>query len=128
MAGNVPDTGTIRAILEEYKPNLVVIESVHAMPKQGVSSTFTFGRSFGRIETIVEMLRIPHELITPQKWKATVLAGTAKDKAAAIEYVQRRHPDVNLIQPKCRTPHDGIADAICMADAGLKLFGMERAA
>lgn len=123
MAGNVPNTNEISKILREYEPDLIIIESVHSMPGQGVASSFTFGRGFGRLETIPEVLGIPTELITPQRWKNSVLAGTAKDKAAAVEFCQRRHPSVDLILPRCRKPHDGMADALCMAEAGLRLFG-----
>jgi hypothetical protein len=41
-----------------------------------------------------------------------VLAGTTKDKDAAIAYCRRAFPDVALVLPRCRVPHDGIADAV----------------
>lgn len=47
----------------------VVIENVHAMPKQGVTSSFNFGHSFGVVEGVVSALNLPYGLITPQKWK-----------------------------------------------------------
>ena len=47
----------------------VVIEKVHAMPKQGVSSTFKFGRSLGVIEGVVAALGWPVVWVTPQTWK-----------------------------------------------------------
>ena len=44
------------------------LEHVHAMPKQGVSSTFNFGMNFGFIQGVLKAYEIPYELVTPQKW------------------------------------------------------------
>lgn len=123
MAGNVVDTQAVSQILHIYEPHLIALEKVHSMPGQGVSSTFTFGRGFGRIEGIAEALSVRVELITPQRWKQTVLAGTAKDKAAAVEFCRRRWPNLGLVQPGCRKAHEGIADALCIAEAARRLFG-----
>jgi len=46
-----------------------VVEDVHSMPKQGVSSTFTFGLSKGVLLGIVGALAMPFELVAPQTWK-----------------------------------------------------------
>lgn len=47
----------------------VIVERVHAMPKQGVSSSFKFGRSLGAIEGCVAGLGWPLVWVTPQAWK-----------------------------------------------------------
>lgn len=61
-------------------PMHVCIERVHAMPRQGVSSTFKFGASFGTVIGIVVALRLPLEFVTPQRWKTTfALNGKPKD-------------------------------------------------
>ena len=97
---------------------LVVVEKVHAMPKQGVSSTFKFGLNYGRILGAIEALGLRYELVTPQAWKKAILAGTDKGKTAAVEFVHRRYPSVNLMPGRMRTHHDGIADAVCLAEYG----------
>lgn len=51
-----------------------VIEKVNAMPKQGVTSVFTFGDSYGKVKGWLEALSIPYELVTPQKWQKEVLS------------------------------------------------------
>ena len=64
------------------------VEHVHAMPKQGVSSSFNFGHSCGVIEGVLGALEISIELVTPQKWKkAAGLIGTEKD-AARVKAIQ----------------------------------------
>src|SRR5437868_5437346 len=44
----------------------VVIESVHAMPGQGVVSMFSMGYGLGLWVGIVAALGIPYEMVTPQ--------------------------------------------------------------
>ncbi|GAA0567591.1 hypothetical protein ACFQH5_15765 [Halomonas salifodinae] len=100
----------------------VIIEKVHAMPKQGVSSTFKFGMGFGLVIGVCEALGISYRLVTPQAWKKVVLAGTAKDKDAAISFVRRAYPSVDLTPGRKRVPHDGMADALCLAEYGRQLM------
>jgi crossover junction endodeoxyribonuclease RuvC len=68
-------------------PDLVVIERVHSMPRQGVASAFGFGRSFGVIEGVVAGLRLPVEYVTPSQWKKAMGVTADKDicRAKAIE-------------------------------------------
>ena len=114
----------VRELMDEISmlgpPDMIVIERVHSMPAQGVASTFTFGKNYGRLTGMVEGAGWPLLLVNPPDWKKLVLRGTAKDKAAACAYVRQRYPNVQLIQPRCRVEHDGIADAVCIAEWGLK--------
>jgi crossover junction endodeoxyribonuclease RuvC len=102
--------------------DFVIMEKASAMPKQGVTGVFHFGEGYGMLQGIVLTLGIPLRLVTPQAWKKEILAGTTKDKAAAIDYVMRVYPSVNLIQPGHRKPHDGICDAVCIAEYGYRTF------
>lgn len=97
---------------------LAVVEQVHAMPEQGVRSTFTFGCGYGMVRGVLAARSIPTELVTPQAWKRLVLAGyTDKNKEAAIQYATRRFPNASLrATPRSRTSHDGLADALCLAE------------
>lgn len=45
------------------------IEKVHAMPKQGVKSCFSFGQSFGSCIHSANLLHIEPEYINPQTWQ-----------------------------------------------------------
>ena len=44
------------------------LELVHAFPKQGVVSTFSFGQNYGQWQGILEANRVNFDLISPQKW------------------------------------------------------------
>ena len=105
--------------LDSWNPIVAVIERQQSMPKQGVASTFKTGLNFGVLIGALKARQIPIELVTAPTWKRTVLAGTARDKKAAIEHCARRFPQIELIPERGRTPHDGIADALCIAEFGL---------
>lgn len=98
------------------------VEEVHAMPRQGVSSTFKFGKSAGYIEGVLEALRIPYQLIKPQQWKKE-FSLIKKDKVASIQVCKRLFPDVSLRRTdKCRTDDDGMAEALLMAEYARRHF------
>lgn len=103
----------------------VFVESVHAMPSQGVSSTFKFGVGFGKVLGVVESQELALELVTPQRWKKSILSGLGREKSDAIRWVMSRFPTVKLLaSPKCKKPHDGMAEAVCIAEFGRRvLFG-----
>ena len=106
--------------MDEIHPKMEVwIEKVHAMPGQGVTSMFSFGESFGIIEGVIQTMELPMHLVAPQTWKAEILRDTDKTKEAAIEYIGRVHPEVDLLNGR-RKPHDGIAEAICIAEYGYR--------
>ena len=50
---------------------IVVVEKVGAMPGNGVSSMFKFGRSLGVIEGAVAGRGFPLRWVTPQVWKGS---------------------------------------------------------
>jgi hypothetical protein len=46
-----------------------MIEKVHAMPKQGVTSTFTFGVGYGKLLMALCAAGIAYEEVTPRTWQ-----------------------------------------------------------
>ena len=105
-------------------PELIVIENPVWMPKMSRASAGNFGLHIGTMRGMAFAMgcefgtRLMY--VAPQTWKKIVLVGTAKDKSAAIEWVTRAYPDINLnVKNK---PHDGIADATCIAEYGLRLY------
>jgi len=107
--------------IHDWSDTLAVIEKVHAMPGQGVTSMFTFGMGYGKVIGLLETLEIPYLNPTPQQWKKRILEGTTKDKDATIAYVKQRYPAISLLPTqRCTKPHDGMADAICLCEYGMK--------
>jgi len=114
------DGAAIATWLWHFDPiNLIVVEQVHSMPKQGVASTFRFGMGYGTILGIVAANKWPLERVEPRRWKDRILAGTAKDKAAALAWTHRRFPLADLTQYNKLIKY-GIADAFGLAEYGLR--------
>ena len=97
-----------------------VVEHVGAMPGQGVTSCFSFGRGFGFILGLLTANCIPYELGRPEKWKKEF--GCTSDQNTSIEVARRLFPGVDLRRtPKCTKPHDGVAEALLMAEYAKRL-------
>lgn len=97
------------------------LEKVGAMPGQGVVSMFNFGQSVGYIKGVLEAFKIPYQEITPQKWKREF--GLTSDKAASVEVCRKLFPNTDLLAtPRSRKPHDGMAEALLMAEYARRKF------
>jgi crossover junction endodeoxyribonuclease RuvC len=79
--------------LGDMKVERVVVENVHAMPLQGLSSTFKFGMGVGIIHGVAGALRLPITLVTPRQWKA--YHALTSDKEQARQLAIRKWPDHN---------------------------------
>lgn len=91
------------------------LERVNAMPKQGVTSMFNFGKNFGFIQGLLTAYSIPYELVTPQKWKKEFqITG---DKNSSIAVCKRLFSDVDLRRTeRCRKDDDNSAEALLLAE------------
>lgn len=125
MAGKDLDlTALSRLIGKSDYPTIAVVENVHAMPGQGVTSMFKFGFVTGAVHGVLATLGIPRYLATPQAWKKVILAGTAKDKASASDWCSRTYPNVSLLEsPRCHKPHSGMSDALAIAHFCIVTYG-----
>jgi len=85
-----------------------VIEKVNAMPKQGVSSTFKFGTSFGFCQGMLVAAGIRFEFATPQKWQKALDCRTGGDKNVSKARAQSLFPGVKVIHAN--------ADALLIAE------------
>lgn len=141
--GRGVDEAALRLNLSLSRPTCAYIEYVGVMPGQGATSGATFMVAWGVIRGICRGLDIPYKLVTPQVWKRTVLAGrdmgptipkgadakTRKDlararkdaqKASAIAFVHERYPTLCLIPPRCRVDNHNLAEAVCLAEYGVR--------
>lgn len=89
------------------------LESVHAMPKQGVASSFNFGCNLGQWMGLLAALSIPYIMPRPQQWKkGLVKKADGKDpKLASLVVARRLFPEAHLSHKK----HHGRADALLIA-------------
>ena len=87
-----------------------VIESVHSMPGQGVSSSFKFGMAFGMAIAIMERINCPWQLVTPQKWKKEM--GLTSDKNESLAMARELWPTA----PLARKMDNGRAESLLLAE------------
>lgn len=71
------------ALLKSSASAHVFIEQVGAMPGQGVSSMFAFGKSYGIVLGVVAALGHPYTTVPAMRWKKTLGVPAAKDGARA---------------------------------------------
>jgi crossover junction endodeoxyribonuclease RuvC len=91
------------------------LEHVSAMPRQGVTSTFSFGENFGWCQGILDAYGVSYELVRPLKWKREV--SVTADKNSSIAVCKRLFPDVSLKRTdRCTKDDDGCAEALLMAE------------
>lgn len=90
------------------------VEQVHAMPKQGVSSSFKFGCAFGVVLGVLGGLRVPVHLITPARWKRA--AGLTADKSLSRRRACELWPEHSALF--ARVKDDGRAESALLAKLG----------
>lgn len=102
----------LREVFLEYHPLLTGIEKVGAMPKQGVSSTFSFGQNFGAWLGALAALQVSHIIVTPGKWQKSPPDSTPGDtKQRSLSMARRLFPGVELSKKK----DPGRSDALLLA-------------
>lgn len=112
---------------------IALLERAQAMPKSmgGSVGAFSMGFCYGAWQMALTALQIPFEVVTPQVWQKRMFVGVNRDdsKAASALVAQRLWPDVDWrASPRCRKPHDGLTDAVCIAEYGRRRMAGERAA
>ena len=97
------------------------LESVHSMPGQGVSSSFSFGKTVGVVEGIFAALEIPVIPITPQTWKKKFNL-LKQEKDVARRYIITQYPE--LAEQFKLKKHVDKADAFLIALYGVHLLNV----
>ena len=98
---DIPTIGTkakerinVHAVQEwilQHGPFRAFVERGQAMPKQGASSGYKFGRAVGAIEATVALCNVPLEIVEPSVWKrALKLKG--KDKEGSRQRALELYP------------------------------------
>ena len=89
---------------------MAYLEKVHSMPRQGVSSTFKFGTSYGFCRGVLVSHAIPFTEVTPAKWQQAMGCRSGGDKNVTKAAAQRLWPSEKVTH---RT-----ADAMLIAEYG----------
>lgn len=103
----------------------VVMEKAQVMPSfsrdkfgnvkkspQGNVSVFNYGTDYGTLIGICIGANIPHDLVHPRTWTATMKKDMAKGKGSSILRAKQLCPNINLLATeRCSKPHDGMAES-----------------
>lgn len=111
------DIHALSTMIDFYAPmtSIAVVESPFAMPRQGLSSTFRFGKTCGQIEGVLAGHYIPVIPVTPQVWKCAM--GLSSDKMQSIKKAKSLFPDFkHLWNRKC---YNDRAEAVLLATYGV---------
>ena len=110
-----------------HPPFVAILEHVGAMPKQGVSSMFQFGRMFGAIEAMLDATAVEIVYVRPRVWKGYF--GLTADKWNAIERADqefgrkeqwhRRGKNGGLMLDR----NSGLAEAALLGLYGVQTYG-----
>jgi len=91
-----------------------MLEAVHSMPNQGLSSTFKFGRAYGFIRGAMIAVGIPFEDVTPQKWQKALGCLTKGDKNVSRAKAQQLFPGLKMTNKTC--------DSVCIAEYARRTY------
>lgn len=92
------------------------VELVGAMPGQGVSSMFAFGKAFGIVIGVASAIGIPMSFVSSRKWKPALSVPASKDGARAR--ASQLLPGGTGYWPLVK--HDGRAEAALIALYGVR--------
>lgn len=119
--GNVVDIEALLAILRGQPIGRAIIERQQDRRGKGEAGVATKWINYGRILSALELAGVPYYEVHAALWHEQLgLSGTGDTKAAAVQFCEARGYDVPMTsERKDARPHDGIADAYCLAAWGI---------
>ena len=108
---------------------VAALERVSARPGEGVKSTLTAGVNWGFLKGMLIAISARHSEPTPQQWKKELglPKRTGKErkqaKQDAIALATQLFPGIDLTPGRRRVPHDGMADAVLVAEYARRRLG-----
>lgn len=121
-------------IIKNWDVTHVYLEKAQSMPRQGVSSVFTYATGYGAIIGVVKTLKLPLRLVQPREWTREMHKGTTyveppkvdgkksktnPAKERSKEAALNLFPHMNfLVSPRSKKLHDGLIDSSLIAEFG----------
>jgi len=112
------DVGAMRDLLLCHPIQMCMIERQQAFPGQGRSSALSLGVGYGIWLGLLGALDVPHQIVSPRLWSGMMMRGVeGVGKQRNIKAARLVFPKQSLLATeRSRKPHDGIADALLIAE------------
>lgn len=140
--GNVIDLHLLSKYIAMCKGAKVAIEDVHSIFGTSSKSNFKFGFASGAMEALLVAHSIPFERVAPKAWqkvawqgvhivsvptgkrlKSGVMQTKVDTKATSLLAAKRLFPTFDMrASDRCKIPHDGIVDALLMAEYARRML------
>lgn len=120
----VVDYFELLTLFEDFKTmgDHVILEDVGGRCGDGAKGAFSFGRGMGIIECAIKQSGLKVTYVKPTAWAKVIHEGLDKDlkpKAKSRTVISRLFPNTDFKRtPKCKNPHDGLVDAVLIAEWG----------
>lgn len=105
------------------------LERISVRPGEGVKSTLTAGKNWGFLKGMLVAIGARYVEPTPQAWKKALSLPKRsgkerkKGKEDAVVLATQLFPGLCLTPGKKRIPHDGMADAVLIAEYARRVLG-----
>lgn len=81
--------------------------------------------NYGKLLGTIQTLRLPHHEVVPRTWQANLgvsrAPGEESTKPSALRICNEIWPGADLTPGRLRVPHDGIVDALLIAEYGRRM-------
>lgn len=118
IRGVVANPAMSFAVVEHQHARVIIAPGKGGKPGRRVdtpTTAFALGYAFGAIRGALTMLGVSQASYEPTVWKkAFGLVGTSKDASKAV--AKDLFPAVSIVPPGGRVDHDGLAEALLMAE------------
>lgn len=129
VIGNQVDYQTLMNLLPRENVH-IVFEDLRSLYAVSTASTWSLASQSGAIEGICTALKLPFTKVAPKQWQQELFqgippirktTGRSDTKKMALIAAKRLFPTFTfLATERSRVPHDGIVDAVLLAEWGYR--------
>lgn len=115
---NMLDVFALKAILNSWKFDQIVLEEVSTHFAASCSASFSFGQSFGEVYAMLRLQTVPLILVRPKVWQADTMGANPKKtppKERALKLATHLWPKQDWLVGRQSKPHDGMVDSAILA-------------
>ncbi len=128
VGGRWVDVCALQDFLIYHSPSHTFIEKQQIRGRQSAKGNMTIAGNYHRVLSVLELCGIEYAEVEPKTWQKAILPGiTGREnlKLAAVTYAQGTGVHIPTLRPNGKILHDGCADAVCIANYGIRSITLE---